>query len=99
MYLLRRLLPAAMMICVALAGARAHEAHSGWQYPHECCSNGDCDEAEAAMRGPDGSLTVTTKYGTATFPANFRHRQSPDGKIHACFVGTTLYCLFLATGS
>jgi hypothetical protein len=77
---------------------QAHDAHTGWQYPRECCSDGDCDAAIVATRNADGSLTVTTKHGTATFPANFPHRDSPDGLIHACFTPRTLYCLYLAAG-
>jgi hypothetical protein len=99
MNFLCKLLPWAIIISFLVAGAKAHEAHTGWQYPSECCSNGDCDEAQIAIRQPDGSLKVTTKHGTATFPANFEHRNSPDGKIHACFVGTRLYCLFLSSGT
>lgn len=79
--------------------ALGHEAKSGWTYPPECCGDGDCDEASAAIRNQDGSLTVTTKHGTATFPAKYPYRQSPDGKIHGCFVGARLYCLFLDTGT
>ena len=99
MYFVCKLLLWAILISLSSSGAKAHEAHSGFQYPHECCSDGDCDEAKVAVRQPDGSLLVTTTHGTATFPANFEHRDSPDGKIHACFVGTRLYCLFLASGT
>lgn len=78
--------------------ARGHQADSGWHYPTYCCGETDCGHALSAVRNPDGSLTVTTKHGTATFPANFKHEDSPDGLIHACFTSVRLYCLFLATG-
>ena len=97
-----------ILAAIALAGylviayalkAQAHEAHTGWQYPTYCCGEGDCAHAMSAVRNLDGSLTVTTRHGTATFPANFKHEQSPDGFIHACFTPLRLYCLYLATGT
>ena len=48
-----------------LARSEAHEAHSGWHYPYECCSDGD---GYTAIRNPGGSLTVTTEHGTVTSP-------------------------------
>jgi hypothetical protein len=62
------------MIGAALVGllfvsARAHHAPTGWSYPHRCCHDNDCGVALSATRNPDGSLTVTTKHGTATFLA------------------------------
>lgn len=86
-------------IVVALvASAEAHEAITGWHYPIQCCGEGDCAHAISAIRNADGSLTVTTKHGTATFPATFKHEPSPDGLIHACFTSARLYCLYLSTG-
>lgn len=79
--------------------SHAHEAVTGWHYPTYCCGDGDCGHALAANRNPDGSLTVTTKHGTATFPAKFEHEPSPDGLIHACFSSVKLYCLYLAPGT
>ena len=78
--------------------ARSHEAITGWTYPARCCGEGDCAHAISASRNTDGSLTVTTKHGTATFPVGYKYEQSPDGLIHACFTSITLYCLFLDTG-
>lgn len=68
------------------------------RYPPECCSDGDCGPAIRAIRNNDGSLTVTTKHGTATFPKGFKYTPSPDGEIHACFTSAKLYCLYLSTG-
>ncbi len=78
--------------------AEGHEAHTGWTYPGYCCGEMDCSHATSAIRNADGSLTVTTKHGTATFPASFKHEESPDGLIHACFTPNKLYCLFLSAG-
>lgn len=93
-----RTILAAIVLCAFLGQTPAHEAITGWVYPPRCCGGGDCDHAKSAVRNPDGSLTVTTKHGTATFPASFKHDPSPDGLIHACFTPTKIYCLFLATG-
>lgn len=84
---------------LAIVPASAHEAITGWHYPNYCCGDGDCAHALSAIRNPDGSLTVTTKHGTATFPASFKYDPSPDGLIHACFTKVKLYCLYLAIGS
>lgn len=86
------------MVLLWAAPARGHQAITGWTYPAYCCGERDCGHALSAVRNQDGSLTVTTEHGTATFPANFKHEESPDGLIHACFTPSTLYCLFLAGG-
>lgn len=93
-----RILALIALLLVAPSGAASHEAVTGWTYPTYCCGEGDCDYAKSATRNPDGSLTVTTKHGTATFPADFKYEPSPDGLIHACFTPHRLYCLYLATG-
>jgi hypothetical protein len=95
---MRAFLAAVSLGLLLPAGALAHESVTGWHYPTYCCGEGDCGDATAATRNPDGSLTVTTKHGTATFPASFKHEPSPDGLIHACFTASTLYCLYLSTG-
>lgn len=87
------------MLFSGIAPARGHEAITGWQYPIQCCGEGDCDHARSAVRNPDGSLTVTTRHGTATFPKDFKHERSPDGLIHACFTSARLYCLYLSEGT
>jgi hypothetical protein len=96
-----------ILAAIALAGyllaahaltAKAHDAITGWHYPIQCCGEGDCAEAVSATRNQDGSLTVTTRHGTATFPASFGFQASPDGLIHACFTPSRLYCLYLTTG-
>ncbi len=81
--------------------AAAHQAPSGWTYPSECCSQRDCAPISHMERHPDGSITVTTKHGTVTFPRGFRHRESPDLEGHACFHPRSgnPYCLFLAPGA
>lgn len=82
---------------------RAHDAPSGWHYAPECCSDADCALAETVEELPDKSLKVTTIHGTAVFPANFPKKDSPDGRIHACFVtyadgSQRLYCLYYGSG-
>lgn len=92
------ILVAAALLFAVTTKARGHEAITGWEYPTRCCHDNDCGVALSAIRNPDGSLTVTTKHGTATFPASFAHEPSPDGLIHACFTSVRLYCLYLSTG-
>jgi len=98
MRFLTKLLLSVVLISLFWSGAESHESITGWQYPIRCCGEGDCAHARSAVRNPDGSLTVTTEHGMATFPASFEHEESPDGLIHACFTPSTLYCLYLATG-
>lgn len=88
----------ALVLTLLSSVAQAHEAPSGWAYPAHCCSDGDCGVSLRATRNTNGSLTVTTKHGTATFPADFKYEPSPDGLIHACFTPATLYCLYLSAG-
>lgn len=87
-----------LSVGVLIVRAPAHDAPSGWQYPVHCCHDSDCGPALSAIRNNDGSLTVTTRHGTATFPASFKHEPSPDGMIHACFTPWKLYCLYLSAG-
>lgn len=89
---------AAILLCAIAGPAMGHEAITGWHYPTYCCGDSDCAQAMTARRNQDGSLTVTTKHGTATFPKSFKYEPSPDGLIHACFTSAKLYCLYLATG-
>lgn len=87
------------VILLLCGNAHAHDAPSGWAYDHDCCHDSDCGPAITAIRNLDGSLTVTTKHGTATFPRDFKTiRRSPDGEIHACFTTYRLYCLYLSAG-
>lgn len=88
----------AIPLLLLVVTARGHDAPSGWSYPQHCCHDSDCGPALRAVRNGDGSLTVTTRHGTATFPASFKYEPSPDGVIHACFTPAKLYCLYLATG-
>jgi hypothetical protein len=84
-----------------ISAASAHD----W-YPIECCSGTDCAEVEHAtydrVSGSDNKLpilAVTTKHGTALVPENFPHRESKDGKMHACMRpgpgDMRLICLFM----
>jgi hypothetical protein len=88
-------------IHLSISVASAHD----W-YPMECCSGTDCAEVEHATydRASDTGnklpiLSVTTKHGTALVPENFPHRESMDGKMHACMRpgqgDMRLICLFV----
>lgn len=95
-------------LCLALVlAASAAYAHS-W-YPVHCCSGKDCAPIEKME--PDeklGGYQVTTKYGTAHIPANFKWQPSQDEFYHACIIqgadeggGTfvTVLCAFAPAGS
>ena len=93
----------------------AHRAKAHDWYPIECCSGMDCAPAEKVEILPTGAIAsmlvppahaapsvmvVTTKHGTAIVPANFPHRASKDGRVHACMrLGANgsmrLICIFL----
>jgi hypothetical protein len=92
-----------VFLLFGLTQAFAHESSTGWQYPAECCHDRDCGEILDMVVNDDGSMTVTTKHGTATFPKDYPVKTPGDNKNHACFMnydGTTiLYCLFLHTYS
>lgn len=40
--------------------------------------------ASPAIAAPLSNMVVTTKHGTVVVPANFKHRESKDGRMHAC---------------
>lgn len=82
-----------LFILALLFGVSAAWAHS-W-YDGDCCHDNDCAPVTAVEYLPDGSWKVTTKHGTAVFPANHPRRLSQDGKTHACFTPVKLYCLYV----
>ena len=92
----------ALTICAVFflmpSSAKAHDA-GGWQYPHECCHDTDCAVIDKITEERDGSVLVTTKHGTARFPKGHPRKDSPDGRGHACFTPTKLYCLFCRQAS
>ena len=98
-FLLIFLLAALFAFVFLAAIAAAHQAPSGWQYPPSCCNQNDCAPVIAMQQQADGSLHVSTKHGSAVFPADFRRQESPDGQAHACFTPQVLYCLFLGPGT
>jgi hypothetical protein len=96
------------VLFVALTGAqiRISPAIAHDWYPIECCSGADCAEVEHATydRAPAvdnklAILAITTKHGTVLVPENFPHRESKDGKMHACMRPVRgdmrLICLFV----
>src|SRR5262245_34255615 len=85
-------------LAVASLSAAGHDF-----YPYECCSGRDCAPAKvesvpapalASMLGPGETsslpslMRVTTVHGSAMVPANFKVRESPDGRAHACMIDT-----------
>lgn len=75
-------------------------AHS-W-YDKECCSDQDCAPVDKTVYNEDGSLTVTSKYGTVTIPEGFPRKASKDEKDHVCILGNpgyqTLICYYVTGG-
>jgi len=78
------------------AGASAHMARSGWQYPVECCGGHDCYEIDPSELEPalgSWKIIATGQYFSAS-----RVRRSPDGRYHRCSYNgdrsRTTNCLF-----
>ena len=67
--------------------AHAHQAPSGWQYPHACCSNQDCKPAShvEVRETRAGYLVVAT--GELVPLTDSRVKDSPDGDYHLCQQG------------
>lgn len=86
-----RIVLAILIVFTALAAvmalslqARAHEAPSGWSYPHSCCHNQDCREVAPGFveERPEGYVIVQT--GEVIPMTHRKVRVSPDGKWHWC---------------
>lgn len=92
-------LAAIMMLALMSMAVMAHQSVTGWTYPPECCSNGDCAEALKVEYLADNSMSITTRHGVAIYPHDFPRRVSPDQHIHACHIGGTKYCLFVPAGT
>lgn len=103
------LLALAMFSGAMIVKTTASKAHDF--YPIECCSGIDCAPVEkveivansaiASMLVPPANasvpstMVVTTKHGTAAVPQNIKHRESKDGRVHACIRSGKLICIFL----
>lgn len=71
------------------ASIRPVRAHS-W-YPHECCSDRDCAPVPASRVDlVAGGYLIDGLH----FVFERAVRVSPDGKFHACIIGSTLICFF-----
>jgi hypothetical protein len=102
------------LVLVAMTPAWPHS----W-YPMECCSAQDCAPVDTVEQIPNASmanvftilpgnvmpstLVVTTKHGTVAVPPDFKMRDSPDSRMHACMApkqggGMRLLCLFMPPG-
>lgn len=84
-----------VVVVVGLARcAAAHQASSGWQYPHECCHDRGCAEIPASdvREVPGGFLYVPTGEVVAQSTA----RISPDGRWHLCRLSPSspILCFF-----
>ena len=91
----------AVLMLVCVSQAKAHEAPAGWIYDYRCCGNNDCSVATKVEDMPDGSLRVTTKWGTATYPRDYPRAPSQDSDYHAYFSPADpkrLYCLYVPAG-
>jgi hypothetical protein len=96
--------PSALLALAATAvawpgAARAHDAASGWSYPHACCSGFDCREVPASIIGEGPQGYIISRTGEVVDYGDRRVRNSPDGKYHWCSVagaddGDTI-CLFV----
>jgi hypothetical protein len=77
-------------------------------YPMECCHNQDCAPAQVtiiptqqlagmamSLAPLPSAMLVTTPFGSVVVPADFKTRESPDGRTHACIINGRLICLFL----
>ena len=114
-FILVALVLASALIGLGLAAAiLSMPARSHDWYPMECCHNRDCAPAKveivptqpinglAMSLAPatlPSAMLVTTPFGSAMVPANFRTRESPDGRTHACIIGGKLVCLFVPPSS
>ncbi len=97
------LVTAIMFAMIMLAVATYVHAHD-W-YPMECCHQQDCAPVDSAtsemppmvegMSLVPPLMVVTTRFGSAVVPYNFKMRQSPDGRMHACIINGQLVCLFM----
>jgi hypothetical protein len=84
-----------LMILGLVGYARAHS----W-YDQDCCHDNDCGPVlySSFVASDPSSLpsrVVTTKFGTAVIPRDFKRiRPSQDGQEHACIIGGRLICLY-----
>jgi hypothetical protein len=77
-----------------IAGAKAHQAPSGWDYDPECCSMQDCSTAIKIEYLDGGAMRITTRHGTDIYPPDFPRRASKDDKVHACHMNGRKFCLY-----
>ena len=94
----RTFVPLAIMCLLASSlPAMAHAARGGWQYPINCCSNGDCYEIDPSeIQMAPGAYKILA---TGQFLGFNRVKVSPDGHYHRCSYNgdraATTFCLFV----
>lgn len=81
-----------LLVLSALNEAKSHS----WYSPY-CCSGKDCGPARVTIN-PNGTVTATNQFGTATFTQK-QFRPSRDGQYHAC-IHPTLgpRCIYIPAG-
>lgn len=61
----------------------AHNDGDMW-YPTECCHGQDCAPVLEAKPLPEGAWLVRSVHGSVLIPADFKRRDSQDGRMHVC---------------
>lgn len=84
-----RLMGLTIVAALIAAEAQAHKAPSGWEYPKNCCNDGDCKPVpcDELVEMPSGSI-IWKKEGW-TFQKG-RVFASGDDECHVC-----ISCVFL----
>lgn len=76
-----------MFLCLVIVGTfQPTRAHS-W-YPEKCCSDDDCSVATGMFFNKDGSMTFTSRHGTAVLPFDEKYKiqRSEDNNWHVCMI-------------
>lgn len=60
-------------------------AHGHSWYPHECCSDRDCEPADTVDTDATGHMIVVVGRRRIWIPFGLESRLSPDGRVHICF--------------
>jgi hypothetical protein len=95
------------LVLAMLAGDSVPAQSHSW-YPQECCSNGDCTQADGIATDARGVRVIKVGHRQIGVPRDFPVRPSPDERIHICFrvistpedgVFVMPYCVFLPAPS
>lgn len=73
-----------------------HDAHSGWAYPSECCSDKDCQHIDARRVKESGAGFTVTLDDQQFMVPHAKTRPSPDGEYHGCVsAAKAMLCFFV----